>query len=308
MDGLLQQLVGRSFGEYRLESVAWNNANTTIFQASRKGMKVVIKIVKKGDHIKERKNMEEISGISYALPILDCIPIKISDTRRYWGLVLPFCSDGDAFDLAWKHQSDWSSTKKERQFKNIMWHVVTSLRDIHGVNNVHCDVKPENIFLEKKGNHTIAYLGDYGSMEAIGTERPAVTWRYVPPEYIEYRVADTTMDIWAVGASLLFMLRLCDFPVKYDKNESEFIMALESITDEDICKVVESLRISDIMMDFICACMRIDPEARPTASDLLRHPWFEGMNARKMKEEIAMSVVDVAHNDANENVDDSGGL
>lgn len=302
MDGSLQELVGRSFGEYHLDSVLWDNINTTIFQASRKGRKVVIKIVKRGDHLKEKDNLEEIAGISYALPILECIPIKISNTCQYWGLVLGFCNGGDAHRLASKaYNNNWNSAKKERCFKSIMWRVVTSLRDIHSMSNVHCDVKPENIFLEENGEDKyIAYLGDYGSMDAIGTERPAVTWRYVPPEYISDPIADPKLDIWAVGASLLFMMGSRDFPVKYDKNEREFIRALMNITDEDIREVVESLRITDPMMDFICACMRIDPEARPTADDLLRHPWFEGMNVQNMKKEIIMSVADIADGDADE--------
>jgi serine/threonine protein kinase len=39
----------------------------------------------------------------------------------------------------------------------LLFHVATSLRDIHSKNFVHRDIKPENIFLTSDGDYKIGF-------------------------------------------------------------------------------------------------------------------------------------------------------
>uniref|UniRef100_A0A6B2LHY3 Protein kinase domain-containing protein n=1 Tax=Arcella intermedia TaxID=1963864 RepID=A0A6B2LHY3_9EUKA len=55
--------------------------------------------------------------------------------------------------------------------------VKLALDQMHGSGIGHCDVKPQNIFLDSSGNH---FLGDYGAAQRIGDEVVEVSWNYFP--------------------------------------------------------------------------------------------------------------------------------
>jgi serine/threonine protein kinase len=83
---------------------------------------------------------------------------------------------------------------------------------------VHRDIKPDNIFLARSREKFIAKLGDYGLAKAFdlagmsgltATGASGGTPTFMPrQQLIEYKYAQPDVDVWAVAASLYFMLTL----------------------------------------------------------------------------------------------------
>ena len=71
---------------------------------------------------------------------------------------------------------------------------------------MHRDVKPENMFLDE--NDTIK-LGDPGLACKIGKNpkhQVSGTTSFMAPEQLEYGHYDESVDIWALGVTLYFLV------------------------------------------------------------------------------------------------------
>ncbi|XP_054710777.1 aurora kinase B-like [Uloborus diversus] len=69
----------------------------------------------------------------------------------------------------------------------------------HSRKVIHRDIKPENLLLDIVGNIKIA---DFGwSVHAPSLKRKTMcgTLDYLPPEMLEHKVYDTTVDLWCLG-------------------------------------------------------------------------------------------------------------
>lgn len=48
--------------------------------------------------------------------------------------------------------------------------------------------------------------------------------------------------------------------------------------------------LSPAAASFLDACLRVDPKTRPTASELLQHPWVAGINTARREAEATTSL------------------
>jgi pSer/pThr/pTyr-binding forkhead associated (FHA) protein len=85
-----------------------------------------------------------------------------------------------------------------------------------GIGLVHRDLKPANLFLTGWGSSRLVKLGDYGLAKAFDetglsggtrTGETAGTWQFMcRPQVIDCKHAGPEVDVWAVAASLYYML------------------------------------------------------------------------------------------------------
>ncbi|MBQ9325728.1 MAG: protein kinase [Clostridia bacterium] len=90
--------------------------------------------------------------------------------------------------------------------------ICEALAGLHRAGYAHLDVKPENVFVDRKGD---LYLGDYGTLRDIrwiSATMPLMgTRHYLPPEVKDERLAPTDaqslirMDLYALGMMLFEM-------------------------------------------------------------------------------------------------------
>ncbi|MEL6182082.1 MAG: AAA family ATPase, partial [Myxococcota bacterium] len=96
-----------------------------------------------------------------------------------------------------------------RQMLNWLGQTCRTLAYLHGEGLVHCDLKPENLFVTEEGK---AVLVDFGLASTFGTRVDpeqldttglmAGTTHYISPEQIEGQWVDARADLYAIGCML----------------------------------------------------------------------------------------------------------
>ena len=139
---------------------------------------------------------------------------------------------------------------------------------------IHRDIKLENIFIN--GNSGQIKIGDLGLAKTVDaniapSERTATcvgTPEYMAPELYD-GAYDTKVDIWSFGLCVLELLTH-EFPYEECKNMAQIFRkvhagqppaGLDKLSDGET-------------RDFVEACIRRDPNTRPTAEQLQHHPFL----------------------------------
>jgi len=120
----------------------------------------------------------------------------------------------DARDLSargvWRANNSDYFTGTRQDAVRILRDIAGALQYIHAKNLVHNDIKPANILYSRERG---AVLCDFGL--STRTNHPASTGGtpyYVPPEFIGRKLRGTPSDAWALGITMLYILRKIPFP------------------------------------------------------------------------------------------------
>nr|POE65811.1 mitogen-activated protein kinase kinase 3 [Quercus suber] len=143
---------------------------------------------------------------------------------------------------------------------------------LHGVRHlVHRDIKPANLLVNLKGEPKITDFGISAglenSMAMCATFVGTVT--YMSPERIRNESYSYPADIWSLGLAL-FECGTGEFP--YSANEGPVNLMLQILDDPSPSP--SKLNFSTEFCSFIDACLQKDADARPTAEQLLSHPFI----------------------------------
>ncbi|KAK1763167.1 kinase-like domain-containing protein [Phialemonium atrogriseum] len=92
----------------------------------------------------------------------------------------------------------------------VLRDIAGALHYIHGRNLVHNDIKPANILYSRERG---AVLCDFGlSTPAGSSATTGGTPYYVPPEFVGRKLRGAPSDVWALGVTMLYVLRKIPFP------------------------------------------------------------------------------------------------
>ncbi|KAM6572328.1 hypothetical protein CsatA_016408 [Cannabis sativa] len=143
---------------------------------------------------------------------------------------------------------------------------------LHGVRHlVHRDIKPANLLVNLKGEPKITDFGISAGLEnsvaMCATFVGTVT--YMSPERIRNDNYSYPADIWSLGLAL-FECGTGEFP--YTATEGPVNLMLQIL--EDPSPSPSKHNFSPEFCSFIEACLQKDADARPTAEQLLSHPFI----------------------------------
>ncbi|KAJ3342374.1 hypothetical protein HDU93_002490 [Gonapodya sp. JEL0774] len=135
---------------------------------------------------------------------------------------------------------------------------------------IHRDLKCDNIFIN--GNNGLAKIGDLGL--AALKERDHLSSVLGTPEFMAPELYDEhydeKVDIYAFGLCVLEMVTK-EYPYGECTNQAQIFKRVTSgIKPQALSKVAD-----EATREFIDICINHDPTKRPSATDLLRHPFLQ---------------------------------
>ena len=93
---------------------------------------------------------------------------------------------------------------------------------------------------------------------------------YLAPEVVKETHYDTSADIWSLGVLLyIFLSGYMPFPARSEEELYDKIVRVKYTFDHK-----EFLKVSNEGKDLIKKLLVFEPKQRPTANEILQHPWF----------------------------------
>jgi len=146
-----------------------------------------------------------------------------------------------------------------------------ALSYIHSLHRIHRDIKSDNLLMGSDGSVKLADFGYAAQLTQKQQKRTTVvgTPYWMAPELIRGHDYATKVDIWSLGIMLMEM-------VEGEPPYMEFppLRALFLITTKGIPGLKEPQKWSADLNDFFAKCLDKDPEKRPSADQLLKHPFL----------------------------------
>lgn len=187
-----------------------------------------------------------------------------------------------------------------------MYQVLKALEHMHNIGIFHRDIKPENILLL---DETVK-LADLGSCRGMYTKQPfteyiSTRWYRSPECLLTDGYYNNKMDIWGVGCVLFEVLSL--MPLFPGTDEVDQIHKIHNILGIPSKEVLENFKKYSSHIDFnftrkegtgiaqliphvsreahdvILKMLTYNPNDRPTAKQVLNHPYFKEFEAANNK-------------------------
>ncbi|KAI3983061.1 hypothetical protein MKX01_035342 [Papaver californicum] len=158
----------------------------------------------------------------------------------------------------------------------ISW-VLQGLMYLHHEKHiVHRDLKPSNLLINHSGEVKITDFGVSAILSCTSDQRDTFvgTYSYMSPERISAGTYGYKSDIWSLGI-LLLECATGEFPYTPQEEEGwiSFYELLEAIVDH-LPPCAPSDEFSPEFCSFISSCVRKDPKKRPSARELMEHPFI----------------------------------
>lgn len=147
-----------------------------------------------------------------------------------------------------------------------------ALNYMHKQNKIHRDIKTDNVLLNSSGVVKLADFGYTAQLTDRGESRRSIvgTPYWMAPELIKSNPYSFAVDIWSLG----IMCR------ELAEGEPPFVevapmRALFLIVSQGIPEISNKGQRSPVFLDFLDKCLNTNPDARPTAEELLEHPFMQ---------------------------------
>ncbi|KAF7684528.1 MAP kinase kinase kinase wis4 [Astathelohania contejeani] len=184
--------------------------------------------------------------------------------------------------------------RDENIIRKIVKDILTAYIFIHKQHIVHLDMKIANVMGQMDSNGNIIYkLIDFGYARDLSKEenpeeikipnKSYGTFPYKPPETVFENIHGVKGDIWCLGCVAWF-LSLGKTPFYLEDGEKN----IESYKRFLRGKIKHFFReeTSLELRDFIIKCMKRDRELRPTAEELMNHPFITGETTIKYDSDV----------------------
>ncbi|KAF3332820.1 mitogen-activated protein kinase kinase 3 isoform X3 [Carex littledalei] len=179
----------------------------------------------------------------------------------------------------------------ELVLSHLVKKLLLGLQYLHGIKHlVHRDIKPANLLVNLKGEPKIT---DFGiSTELENTMALCATFvgtvTYMSPERIRNEGYSYSADIWSFG---LVILECATGKFPYSANEGPANLMLQILYDPSPTPPKD--KFSPEFCSLIDACLHKDADKRPTADELICHPFIKKYETLNVDlSEYIRSVVD----------------
>ncbi|KAI8919081.1 hypothetical protein PhCBS80983_g04651 [Powellomyces hirtus] len=204
---------------------------------------------------------------------------------RYLWIAMEYCGAGSVADV----MRISGTTLREPQIAVICANTLHGLQYLHSRGKIHRDIKAGNILLTVNGAAKLADFGVAGQLSENNAKRTTVigTPFWMAPEVIQEVGYNTLADIWSLGITAIEM---AEGRPPYHKIHP--MRAIFMIPTKPPPKLDNPSAWSDNFNDFIAKCLVKNPAQRPTAEELLKHPFITSAPGLSVLSETVSNVMD----------------
>ncbi|KAH0792279.1 STE family protein kinase [Histomonas meleagridis] len=150
--------------------------------------------------------------------------------------------------------------------------ILHALEYMHSQNKIHRDIKTDNVLLTTDGQVKLADFGYTAQLSSSGESRKSIvgTPYWMAPELIRAQPYTFSVDIWSLG---ILCRELAEGEPPYV--EVPPMRALFLIVSQGLPEISNIESRSPQFLDFLNQCLNPDPAKRPTATELLKHPFLK---------------------------------
>ena len=242
-----------------------------------------VRILKKLNHENIIKLQEVIreqnSDVSYIFEYCDCNLYEFIEKHRKQKIYIP-----------------------EGKIRNIIYQITCGVKHLHSCNIMHRDLKPENILMILSNN--LIKIADFGTAKEIPefkdgslTDYVCTRWYRAPECTLKSTNYNEKIDVWAIGCIMAELYTLKPiFPGSDEFDQLNKILKVTGSPTEfndwpEGFALIQKLNIrmpnfyksnlkdiiynaNDDAINFLENIFQINPDKRPSCSELLRHPYF----------------------------------
>jgi len=249
--------IGKSLGRGKFGNVYLAREKKSQFVCA---LKVLFKSqLKKANVVHQLRREIEIQSHLRHENILRLLGYFYDEHRVY--LILEYAAEGELYKLLQK-----KGKFSEAETARYIFHLSSALTYCHEKNVIHRDIKPENLLI---GHHGDIKIADFGwSVHSPDVRRTTLcgTLDYLPPEMVEGKKHDHTVDIWSLG--VLTYEFLVGKPPFENKTHTATYRAISRV----FIRYPQSM--SGGAKNFIGCLLKKVPSQRMPLKHVPSHPWI----------------------------------
>lgn len=259
--------------KYEMGKIIGRGAFSVVREAIRKsnGAKYAVKCIdKKKITKKELTLLEREIDIMKRLTHPNIIQLmEVISTKEMVYLVLEYVAGGELFDAI---VARGAYSEEDAAF--IMKQIISAISYCHKLGIAHRDLKPENLLLLGGKDPDHVKIADFGLSKNVDDgailQTACGTPDYVAPEVLSGEPYDLSVDIWSIG--VITYVILVGFPPFWGEDQKALFEAVLNARYD--FNEPEWNDVSDEAKNFISSILVLDVDKRPTADELLQHPWI----------------------------------
>ena len=189
----------------------------------------------------------------------------------------------------------------EAKIRNIIYQIICGIKYMHSFNIIHRDLKPENILMVLSNN--LVKIADFGTAKEIPeyhdnslTDYVCTRWYRAPECTLKSKNYNEKIDIWAIGCIMAELYTLKPiFPGSDEFDQLNKILRITGTPEfndwPEGYALIQKLNIrlpnynkgnlkqivfnaNEDAIDFLENIFQLNPQNRPSANELLKHPYF----------------------------------